>query len=272
MTGSTIEELDRLIASVRRRLPGSLTAEPELDPPFAPALLTADEAARLSDREIARWIDHTLLKSDAVPEQLDRLCDEAMRLGCAAVCVHPCRVAHCKRRLAGSGVGLATVVGFPLGATTTACKAAEAGELAALGADELDMVINVGLLKAGDDAVVFGDIRAVVGAARSATHRARVKTIIETALLDDEQKVRACLIARAAGATFVKTCTGFQGGGATPADVALMRRTVGARLGVKASGGIRAALDARALLAAGADRLGASSTLAIVGQTWSDKA
>jgi deoxyribose-phosphate aldolase len=223
---------------------------------------TPTELSDLSNRQLARFIDHTLLQSDAGREQHIEACDLAGDLGCAAVCVHPSWVAFCKDRLKNSGVALVSVVGFPLGATTTRAKAAEAADLVRLGADELDMVIHLGRLKEGDDPAVLADIRAVVEVAAPA----RVKAIIETALLEEEQKIRACLLSREAGAAFVKTCTGFQGGGATVEDIALMRRVVGPAMGVKASAGVRTAAQARALLAAGVGRLGASSTLAIVGQ------
>lgn len=212
-------------------------------------------------RSLARLLDHTLLKPDATGAEIERLCGEARRLGFATVCVHPSWVELCVRLLEGSGVGVCAVVGFPLGATTSAVKAAEAREAAANGARELDMVLHLGALKSGDDAAVLEDIRAV----RAAVPGRTLKVILETGLLSREEKVRACLLAREAGADFVKTSTGFGPGGATVEDVRLLRETVGPRMGVKASGGIRDAAAAAAMIAAGATRLGTSASVAIVG-------
>lgn len=210
--------------------------------------------------EIAPFIDHTLLRPDATPAAVETLCAEARAHGFATVCVNGSHVALAARLLAGSAVLPIAVVGFPLGAMTTEAKAFEAADAVRNGAREIDMVLAIGALQAGDDAAVQRDIAAVVAASRPWP----VKVILETALLDDEQKVRACRLARAAGAAFVKTSTGFGGGGATEADVALMRRTVGDALSVKASGGIRTAEDAMRMLRAGADRIGASASVTIV--------
>jgi len=213
---------------------------------------------------LAGYIDHTLLKPDATPAQIERLCAEALQHRFASVCVNPCYVPLCAGLLAGSPVAVCTVIGFPLGATTTSVKVFEAAQAAGDGARELDMVIAVGLLKAGRYPEVADDIRQVVAVGHA--QGALVKVIIETALLSDEEKVAACLLAARAGADFVKTSTGFAGGGASAADVALMRRAVGPEVGVKASGGVRSLADARALIAAGASRIGASAGVAIISE------
>lgn len=207
-----------------------------------------------------KYIDHTILKANATRAQVEKLCDEAVEHGFASVCVNSCWVPLCAERLAGTGVSVCTVIGFPLGAMSTAGKAAEAAAAVADGADELDMVINVGWLVAGEDDLVRDDIAAVVAAAKGRC----VKVIIETCLLDDEQKVRACELSAEAGATFVKTSTGFSTGGATVHDVALMAKTVAGRCKVKASGGVHNAIEAQAMIDAGADRIGTSSGIAIV--------
>ncbi len=212
--------------------------------------------------DVASLIDHTLLKPDATRREVEKLIDEAARFHFMSVCVNPCWVRFCADRLAGTDVAVCTVIGFPLGANTTEIKAAEAKRAQDDGAVELDMVINVGRLKGGEDQAVFDDIRAVVGARRPGN---LVKVIIETCLLTDDEKRRACRIAKRAGADFVKTSTGFAGGGATAADVALMREEVGASLGVKASGGIRSRKDLDAMVRAGATRIGASAGVKIVG-------
>ena len=210
-----------------------------------------------------KYIDHTILKANATRAQVEKLCDEAAEHGFASVCVNSCWVPLCAERLAGTGVNVCTVIGFPLGAMSTAGKAAEAAAAVADGADELDMVINVGWLVAGEDDLVRDDIAAVVAAAKGRC----VKVIIETCLLDDEQKVRACGLSVEAGATFVKTSTGFSTGGATVHDVALMAKTVAGRCKVKASGGIHNAAEAQAMIDAGADRIGTSSGIAIVSES-----
>jgi len=211
-------------------------------------------------KNVAAMIDHTLLKPDAAPDEIRRLCREAREYGFASVCVNPCFVPLCDEELAGSGVAVCTVIGFPLGACATRVKAFEAAAAVEDGADEIDMVINVGAAKAGDFGAVRSDIEAVV----NNSGRALTKVIIEACLLTDEEKVEACLAAKAAGADFVKTSTGFSKGGATAHDVALMRRTVGADMGVKAAGGIRTAADAKAMIEAGATRIGASAGISIL--------
>ena len=213
-------------------------------------------------RDLARFIDHTLLRPDATAADIDRLCDEAREFGFAAVCVNPTWVQRCAQKLRGSGVRVASVVGFPFGAGTTEVKALEARRAIRDGAREIDMVINVGALKSGDHDLVRRDIEKVSDACREAG--ALCKVIIETSLLSDEEKVVASHLARAAKADFVKTSTGFGGGGATVHDVLLMRETVGPKLGVKASGGIRSAEDVREMIAAGATRIGASASVQIV--------
>lgn len=213
--------------------------------------------------ELARKIDHTLLKPDATPDKIVQLCNEAMTYHFASVCVNPTHVKLCAKLLQGSDVKVCTVIGFPLGANTTAVKAYEAQNAIENGAQEVDMVINIGALKSGDNLVVAGDIRAVVETAHKLG--ALAKVIIETSLLTDDEKVVACKLAQEAGADFVKTSTGFSGGGATVADVALMRQTVGPAMGIKASGGVHNREEAEALIAAGATRLGASAGVKIVG-------
>jgi deoxyribose-phosphate aldolase len=210
--------------------------------------------------EMAGYIDHTLLKPEATRDDITRLCNEAMENGFYAVCINPSYVEFAAAALKGSGVKVSAVVGFPLGATTTAVKAFETAEAIENGAAEVDMVIHIGALKSGDRQYVFNDIKAVVKAAKGKP----VKVIIETGLLDDDQKVLACRLATEAGAAFVKTSTGFGPGGATVADVQLMRETVGPELGVKASGGVRTSGTAREMVEAGATRIGTSSGLVIV--------
>jgi deoxyribose-phosphate aldolase len=222
-------------------------------------------AAQLSPAELAARIDHTLLKPEATEAQVRQLCGEARRFHFASVCVNPTWVALCADLLAGSGVKGCTVIGFPLGATLTSAKAFEAAAAVQEGAHEVDMVLNIGRLKGGEYAAVYSDIQAVVEAAHSFS--ALVKVILETALLSDGEKVAAAVLAKTAGADFVKTSTGFSGGGATVADVRLLRQVVGPGLGVKASGGVRSAADALAMLAAGATRIGASSGVRIVEET-----
>lgn len=204
----------------------------------------------------ASLIDHTLLKPEATETDIRKLCDEAAKFGFASVCVNPAWVKKAARFLKGTGVPVCTVIGFPLGATLPDVKAFEARRAIFDGAREVDMVINVGALKSGDDCAVEDDIRAVVEAAHD--NGVLCKVIIETALLTDDEKVRACIASKNAGADFVKTSTGFAKGGATVDDVALMRRTVGSDLGVKASGGVKGIDDARAMFEAGATRIGAS--------------
>ena len=209
---------------------------------------------------VARMVDHTLLKPSATQAEVAKLCEEARKFCFASVCVNPSYVAYSAQLLQGLGVKVCTVIGFPLGSTTSTVKAIEARDAIANGADEIDMVINIGALKSGNDAVVFDDIRAV----REATRGKVLKTILETSLLSNEEKVRACIMAKKAGADFVKTSTGFGGGGATVEDIRLMRETVGPLMGVKASGGIRDAKGAMDMIAAGATRLGTSASIVIV--------
>ncbi len=204
----------------------------------------------------ASLIDHTLLKPEASESDIKKLCNEAIQFGFASVCVNPTWVKSAAKFLKGSSVPVCTVIGFPLGATLSDVKAYEARRAIFNGAKEVDMVINVGALKSGDDCAVEDDIRAVVEAAHE--NGVLCKVIIETALLTDDEKVRACLASKNAGADFVKTSTGFSKGGATVQDINLMRRTVGKALGVKASGGVKGIEDARAMFEAGATRIGAS--------------
>ena len=211
---------------------------------------------------IASLIDHTLLKPETTSQQIAQLCQEALDYQFASVCVNPVHVEQAAAALHGSDVAVCTVVGFPLGATTPAIKAFEAAQVIAAGATEVDMVMNIGALKDQNDALVKQDIEAVVATAHQ--HNAICKVIIETALLTNDEKTRACQLAQQAGADFVKTSTGFAGGGATAADVALMRRTVGPDMGVKASGGISGLVDAQRMIDAGATRLGASAGVKIV--------
>jgi deoxyribose-phosphate aldolase len=211
--------------------------------------------------DLAPYIDHTLLKPDARPGDVEALCAEAVTHGFKAVCVNPLFIPLVTRCLSGSSVVPCAVICFPFGADPTAIKAAEAAWVVEQGAGEVDMVIPIGLLKAGEDAAVRDDIASV----KAACGPALLKVIIETALLTREEKVRACLLSKEAGADFVKTSTGFAGGGATAEDIALMRETVGPDLGVKASGGVRTTEDALRMIAAGATRIGASASIAIIG-------
>ena len=223
----------------------------------------APEPPAVPPDALARMIDHTLLKPDATAADIERLCAEARRHGFFSVCVNPAHVARCKALLQGSPVTLCTVAGFPLGAQLPDINAIEARHAISDGADEVDMVINIGALKDSDDSLVLRDIQGVVDACREGGSLSKV--ILETALLTDEEKVRACELSMRAGADYVKTSTGFAGGGATAADVALMSRTVAPRrLGVKASGGIRTYDDALKMIAAGATRIGASASVAII--------
>jgi len=216
----------------------------------------------LPDLSLARMIDHTMLKPDATTDEITQLCAEAKQYHFASVCVNPGFVSLCSSLLKGTDVKVCTVIGFPLGANTTEVKRLEAEQAIANGATEIDMVINVGQLKSGNYDYVFNDVNKVVLAAKA--HRNVCKVILETALLTDEEKVKACLICKKAGADFVKTSTGFSKGGATVGDIALMRKIVGSAIGVKASGGIRSKEDAEAMIASGADRIGASASVKIV--------
>lgn len=216
----------------------------------------------LNDINVAGMIDHTLLKPEATEDDIKKLCSEAAKYKFASVCINPCYVKLSKSLLTGSGVKVCTVIGFPLGAATTETKRNEAEQALNDGAEEIDMVINIGMLKSGKYDYVFEDINKVVLAAKR--KNAVCKVIIETALLTDDEKIKACLIARKAKADFVKTSTGFSKGGATAGDVALMRYVVGSSVGVKASGGIRTKEDAELMISSGADRIGASASVKIV--------
>ena len=214
----------------------------------------------LTREELASYIDHTLLKPEASREQIRAVCEEAKQYHFASVCVNPCWVPLIAEELKGSGVSVCCVIGFPLGASLSSVKAFEAREAVAAGAQEIDMVVNIGAVKSGAWELVREDIAAV----NAAKGTAKLKVIIETCLLTDEEKVRVCQIAKEVGADFVKTSTGFSTGGATVHDVELMRKTVGPEMGVKASGGVRTLADALAMIEAGASRLGASAGVKII--------
>lgn len=213
-------------------------------------------------KALNKYFDHTLLKPEATSEQIDKLCEEAAKYDFYSVCVNSCYVARCTEKLHGTDVKIAAVVGFPLGACTSRTKAFETEEACMDGASEVDMVLNVGVFKNGDYDYIRDDIYAVVEAA--AKYNAIVKVILETCLLTDDEIEEACKLAKEAGAHFVKTSTGFNSSGATVTDVALMKKTVGDALEVKASGGIRDYDTAMAMIEAGADRIGASASVAIM--------
>ncbi len=221
-----------------------------------------DNGGAVKRNQLARLIDHTMLKPDATPAEIEQMCDEALRYHFAAVCVNPSYVPMISAKLAGSEVEPATTIGFPLGATTTTAKVCEAEQALRDGATELDMVLHMGALKAGENDQVEEDIAAVAAVCHEGG--GLLKVILETALLSDEEKVLACQLARAAGADFVKTSTGFALAGATVADVRLMREVVGPDLGVKAAGGIHTYDEAMDMIEAGASRIGASAGLQIV--------
>jgi len=251
-------EIDRLVALTRERF-----AAGARQPWPGPTLrgIAAGTAPRVTPpSQLARLIDHTLLKPEATADEIVQLCDDARRHGFASVCVNSMWVPLAAARLAGSDVMVCAVVGFPLGAMAPPAKAYEAKAAVQRGAREIDMVLPIGALAAGDHETVFDDIRGVVEAAAPAA----VKVILETSALDTEHKIVGCALAKLAGAAFVKTSTGFGKAGATVEDVALMRQVVGPELGVKASGGIRTADDVRRMVAAGANRIGASASVAIV--------
>ena len=212
--------------------------------------------------KLHKTIDHTILNADATKEAVIKVIDEAKKYEFASVCLEPCWVSLAAERLKDSPVKVCTVIGFPLGANTKTVKAFEAKEAVDNGADEVDMVLNIGALKSGDDALVLEDMKAVREAAKDAV----VKVILETCLLTDDEKKKACALAKEAGLDFVKTSTGFSTAGATVEDVKLMREAVGDRMGVKASGGIRDTKTAEAMIAAGASRIGASKSIAIIGE------
>ncbi|AYE33388.1 deoxyribose-phosphate aldolase [Clostridium septicum] len=214
----------------------------------------------MNKQDLARMIDHTLLKAEATEAQVEELCKEALEYKFASVCINPGMVKKAAEMLAGSEVKVCTVIGFPLGATTTAVKAFETEDAIKNGATEVDMVINIGKLKERDLEYVKNDIKAVVDAAKG---KALSKVIIETCLLTDEEKVIACKLSKEVGADFVKTSTGFSTGGATAADIKLMRETVGPEMGVKASGAVRSQEDAMTMIENGATRIGASASIAI---------
>jgi deoxyribose-phosphate aldolase len=222
------------------------------------------------DLNLAGMIDHTLLKPDATPDQVAQLCFEARKYGFASVCINPAWVSLCAKLLEGSPVKVCTVIGFPLGASAPEVKAFETQNAIDHGATEIDMVINIGALKARDLELVAKDIRGVVTVAHS--RGPIVKVILETVLLTDEEKTIGCLISKEAGADFVKTSTGFAGGGATAHDVALMRRVVGPEMGVKASGGVRTYEEAEKMVQAGATRIGASAGVKIIQGPSTEKA
>ncbi|MFZ2714179.1 MAG: deoxyribose-phosphate aldolase [Streptococcus suis] len=216
--------------------------------------------------KLNKFIDHTILKPETTQEQVEKILSEAKEYDFSSVCVNPTWVSLAAESLKDTDVKVCTVIGFPLGANTSAVKAFETKDAIANGADEIDMVINIGALKAGNDALVLDDIKAVVDASGDKL----VKVIIEACLLTDDEKVRACQLSKEAGADYVKTSTGFSTGGATVADVALMRKTVGPDMGVKASGGARSYEDAIAFIEAGASRIGASSGVAIMNGAQAD--
>jgi deoxyribose-phosphate aldolase len=261
---------DELIEVVTRRVLAALVGDEgaaDLDAVRAAVVHGADRIGYRGNgatvpTELARYIDHTLLRPDATPDDVDRLCDEALRYHFAAVCINPVWVRRAAARVRGSDVVVASVVGFPLGASTPEIKAMEARRALRDGAREIDMVINVGALKGGEHELVRRDIAGVSDACREVG--AVNKVIIEAAYLSDEEKVVACRLAQAARAHFVKTSTGFGPGGATVFDVTLMREAVGDTMGVKAAGGIHTAEDARQMISAGATRIGASAGVRIV--------
>ena len=266
--GKSLEDsIDRAnkIAAVSVCGQGTQSSFPEasdLDPGILDDIeVRKTEEPKMDAKELAQYIDHTLLKPEAQIEAFDKICEEAIEHKFRSVCVNSCRVPLIAEKLKGTGVDVCAVVGFPLGAMSPAAKAFEARQAAKDGAAELDMVVNVGALKSGDYDAVFEDIKAVRDAAPSP---AILKVIIETCLLSDEEKIKACEISKKAGADFVKTSTGFSTGGATLADIALMRKTVGPDMGVKASGGIKDAEAAIAMIKAGATRIGAGAGVEIV--------
>lgn len=215
----------------------------------------------MTKNELARMIDHTVLKADTKEEKIEEICKEALQYNFASVCINPCNIESAAKLLKGSEVKVCTVIGFPLGANTTAAKAFETKDAIEKGASEVDMVINIGKIRDKDYDYVKKDIEAVV---KEAKGKALTKVIIETCLLTDEEKIMACKLAKEAGADFVKTSTGFSTGGATVADIKIMREAVGENLGVKASGGVRTYEDSIAIINAGATRIGASASIDII--------
>ncbi|WP_097025814.1 deoxyribose-phosphate aldolase [Clostridium peptidivorans] len=215
----------------------------------------------MTKNELAKMIDHTVLKADTKGEKVEEICKEALQYNFASVCINPCNIEIAAKLLKGSEVKVCTVIGFPLGANTTATKVFETKDAIEKGAAEVDMVINIGKLKDKDYDYVKGDIEAVVNEAKG---KALTKVIIETCLLTDEEKIMACKLSKEAGADFVKTSTGFSTGGASASDIKLMRKTVGEKLGVKASGAVRNYEDCIAMIDAGATRIGASASIDII--------
>jgi deoxyribose-phosphate aldolase len=266
-----VTDRDRIVEAVTREVMAALALGDFCRTPEQVRTVVANGADRVSfsgvasdvPLDLARFIDHTMLRADASAAEIDKLCAEAAAYHFASVCVNPTWVRRCAGALKGSDVVVCTVIGFPLGATTPEIKAMEARKAMRDGAREVDMVINVGAVKSGDWDLVRSDIAKVVDAAHESG--AICKVILETALLTDEEKVRASAAAKAAKADFVKTSTGFGPGGATVYDVALLRETVGPEMGVKASGGVRTAADVESMIAAGATRIGASAGVQIVG-------
>jgi len=261
--------IERIVAEVVARMgspagakqPGASGASGAQPSPVQPGASSVSAVPALAPGDIARYIDHTMLRPEAPTAAFDKLCQEAIQYKFFSVCVNSCRVAYVARKLQGSEVRVCSVVGFPLGSMTSRSKAFETREAIEDGASEIDMVINVGLLKSGDYHGVEEDIRSVRRATRGNT---LLKVIIETVLLTQEEKVMACELSRKAGADFVKTCTGFGGGGATAEDISLMRRVVGREMGVKASGGVRTYKNAITMIGAGASRIGCVASVAIV--------
>lgn len=243
-----------------------LTLLDELERALPPLVLPEELS---SNKPFSSWIDHTLLKPEATPQQIEQLCEEAKHYQFASVCVNPVYVPQVARALEGSPVKVCTVIGFPLGATSTRVKVFETRTCLEMGAQEIDMVLPIGHLRAGEYEYVLEDIYSVVEAAHA--QNALVKVILETALLDRRQKIAGCLLSQKASADFVKTSTGFGPGGATVEDIELMRRVVGPHVGVKASGGVRNLEIARAMLNAGANRLGTSSGVIIMKELEEEK-
>jgi len=249
------ELIDKIASEVMKRLTTELSKKGAVGP------ADGGGAADPAPAQLAKYIDHTMLMPDAPDAAFDKLVEEAIEWGFFSVCVNSSRVAYVAKKVQGTDVKVSAVIGFPLGAMDSTAKAFEARRAISDGAHELDMVMNIGAMKSGNIKLVENDIRAVRRATRGTTI---LKVIIETSLLTDDEKVLACEISKRAGADFVKTCTGFAGGGATPHDIALMRRTVGPQMGVKASGGMRNYPRAVQIIAAGANRIGAVSSVAIV--------
>src|SRR3984957_19196404 len=256
---------DQVCPGCRQRCPQTCSRNTKEIIALGAARVSASETLTRIDPAIAALIDHTILKADATRAEVLKVCREARQYNFASVCVNSYWVPLVRAELAGSPVKVCTVVGFPLGASSTDAKVAETAAAVRDGAQEIDMVINIGALRSGDQDAVRSDIERVVGASHPG--RAIVKVIIETSLLKDEEKVLASKLAKQAGADFVKTSTGFSTGGATVHDVALMRSAVGPEMGVKASGGVRTLEDLRAMTAAGATRIGASASVKIVEAT-----